>query len=142
LEPADPLAFLAGEATEILRIVGASDIEELEIEHAGYRLSVRRSLADGPDGTDQPAASPVETADDIAIIASPVVGWFRRSATPDGPPLVEVGATIEVGQRLAVIEAVQVVHDVIADCAGTLAEILVEDGDGVGYGQPLFRVQP
>ncbi|MFN8535824.1 MAG: biotin/lipoyl-containing protein [Dehalococcoidia bacterium] len=140
----DLLQILAGEAAEILRVVAASDVEELELEQGGYRIVVRRQLDDVPAlALEQPANDAPTSADEFDTtftIASPVVGWFRRGALIDGPPLADVGQSVEVGAKLAVIEAVQVVHDVVADRAGTIVEILAADGDGVGFGQPLFRL--
>ncbi|MCS6800506.1 MAG: acetyl-CoA carboxylase biotin carboxyl carrier protein [Dehalococcoidia bacterium] len=141
-DPPDPIAYLTGEATDILRLLAHSDVEELEFERRGVRLRIRRSMAapaPAPSG-DEAAPLALQAEEDSTIVTAPVVGWFRRSATVDGPPLVDVGQTVEAGQRLAVIEAVQVVHDVIAECAGTILEVLVADGEGVGYGQPLFRI--
>lgn len=143
---AKALRFLEGEARDILKMLAATDVEELEMERGGVSLTLRRTLAASepaaqapPLPLEQPAAAPVE--DSGLLITSPVVGWFRRSAQPQGPPLVEAGQSIEPGQRLAVIEAVQIVHDVLADRAGVIINVLAADGQGVGYGDPLFRIR-
>ncbi|GIW09821.1 MAG: acetyl-CoA carboxylase biotin carboxyl carrier protein subunit [Dehalococcoidia bacterium] len=135
----DPLAFLAAEATELVRVLAESDVEELELEHDGYRLVLRRPLGAAAPPTEAPAALPA--SEPTFLVLAPVVGWFRRGTIPEGPPLVEVGQLVEAGQPLAVIEAVEVVHEVVADRPGVLLEVLVADGEGVGYGQPLFRLR-
>jgi acetyl-CoA carboxylase biotin carboxyl carrier protein len=139
----DPLAYLSGEATEIVRLLAASDVDELELERDGVRLMVRRSLtATAPPPEDRAAPLAPDTASEPTfLVTAPVVGWFRRGATVDGPPLAEVGQLVEPGQRLAVIEAVQVVHDVLAERPGVIVEVIAADGEGVGYGQPLFRLR-
>lgn len=141
-ERIDPYRYLATEATEILRVLAGSDVDELELEQGAIRLRVRRTLTSSEPNTEEPSALPrSEHAEDASsLVTAPVVGWFRRSATIDGPPLADVGHTVEAGQRLAIIEAVQVVHDVVAERAGVVVEVLVADGEGVGYGQPLFRL--
>ncbi len=133
---AKALRFLEGEARDILKMLAATDVEELEMERGGVSLTLRRTLAAG-----EPAAQTAPVEDSGLLITSPVVGWFRRSAQPQGPPLVEAGQSIEPGQRLAVIEAVQIVHDVLADRAGVIINVLAADGQGVGYGDPLFRIR-
>jgi acetyl-CoA carboxylase biotin carboxyl carrier protein len=75
-------------------------------------------------------------------VKSPVVGWLRLSDQPNSSvPLVEVGQHVDAGQALAVIEAVQIVHEVKAELAGTILKVLAADGQGVEFGQPLFRLQ-
>lgn len=141
-ERIDPLNYLAGEATEILRLLADSDVDEFELERDTFRLRVRRALTSSLAVPMEPSALSVsdQVGDAAFLVTAPVVGWFRRGATLDGPPLTDVGQRVEAGQRLAIIEAVQVVHDVVAERAGVVVEVLVADGEGVGYGQPLFRL--
>jgi biotin carboxyl carrier protein len=69
-----------------------------------------------------------------------VLGTFYRKSTPDAPPLVEVGARVEVGQTICVLEVMKTYHEVTANAAGTLTEFLVEDGEFVEYGQAIARI--
>ncbi|WP_087753618.1 acetyl-CoA carboxylase biotin carboxyl carrier protein [Paraburkholderia caledonica] len=70
-----------------------------------------------------------------------MVGTFYRAAAPDAPPFVEVGSEVEIGQSLAVIEAMKLLNEVESDVVGRLTEILVENGAFVELGQPLFTIE-
>ena len=70
-----------------------------------------------------------------------MVGAFYRRPAPESPPFVEVGQTVEEGDVLCIIEAMKVMNEIHADVAGEVAEILAEDGVGVEYGQPIFKLR-
>ena len=74
-------------------------------------------------------------------VTSPFVGTFYRSPSPDAPPFVEVGSVIREGQALCIVEAMKLMNEIEADCAGTIIEILSENGKPVEFGQKLFKVQ-
>ncbi len=76
------------------------------------------------------------------VITSPFVGTFYRSPAPDQPSFVEVGATVKKGQTLCIIEAMKLMNEIEAEVAGKVAEVLVQNGQPVEFGQPLFRVEP
>jgi acetyl-CoA carboxylase biotin carboxyl carrier protein len=73
-------------------------------------------------------------------ITAPMVGTFYRSPSPESPAFVEVGQAVTVGQPLCIIEAMKLMNELESDVAGTVVEVLVEDGQPVEYGQPLFVV--
>ncbi|MFM1989045.1 MAG: hypothetical protein RJA99_2002 [Pseudomonadota bacterium] len=75
------------------------------------------------------------------IVKSPMVGTFYRSANPNSAPFVEVGAQVKAGQTLCIIEAMKLMNEIEADKAGTIKAILVENGQPVEYGQPLFVIE-
>lgn len=90
-----------------------------------------------------PAAS-AKTAESQAagnIIISPLVGTFYAAPAEDAEPFVKVGDRVEKGQVLAIIEAMKLMNEIESDFAGTVAEILVENGQAVEYGQPLFVIR-
>ena len=70
-----------------------------------------------------------------------MVGTFYRSATPGGKPLVEVGDKVQAGQAVCIIEAMKIMNEIESDHAGTVTQVLVEDGRAVEFGQPLFIVE-
>ena len=72
------------------------------------------------------------------VIKAPMVGTFYRSASPDAKPFVEVGQAIKEGETVCIIEAMKLMNEIEADAAGTIKAILVENGQPVEYGQPLF----
>jgi len=78
---------------------------------------------------------------DIKVIKSPMVGTFYSSASPESPTLAEVGTKISKGKVICIIEAMKLMNEIESDYSGILIERLVNDGDMVEYGQPLFRVK-
>ncbi|MEI7447394.1 MAG: acetyl-CoA carboxylase biotin carboxyl carrier protein, partial [Burkholderiales bacterium] len=75
------------------------------------------------------------------IVKSPMVGTFYRSANPNSPPFVDVGAQVKEGQTLCIVEAMKLMNEIESDKAGTIKAILVENGQPVEYGQPLFVIE-
>ena len=135
-----------------------SDLTELEIELQDLKLRLARP-GSGKTHTEQsiqnnPPAPNVESAsvntpkkvdssstDRIELFNSPMVGTFYRKPAPDDPPFVEVGKKISSGEVLCIIEAMKVMNEIQSEIAGDLVEILVEDGESVEYGQPLFKIR-
>ncbi|HVX32216.1 MAG TPA: biotin/lipoyl-containing protein, partial [Solirubrobacterales bacterium] len=76
------------------------------------------------------------------VVASPSVGVFWRSPEPGATPFVDVGQAVEVGQTLCIVEVMKLMQHVVADVAGTIAAIHVENGDNVEFGTPLFSIDP
>jgi acetyl-CoA carboxylase biotin carboxyl carrier protein len=96
----------------------------------------------------QPAAAPAAEAPSAApaassgiTIDSPTVGTFYSAASPDDPPFVTVGSTVSPDTVVCIIEAMKVFNQIPAEKSGKIAEILVENGDAIEYGQPLFRLE-
>jgi acetyl-CoA carboxylase biotin carboxyl carrier protein len=88
-----------------------------------------------------PAAPPVvepEAGQEGHVVKAPMVGTFYRSASPDAKPFVEVGQTIKEGQTICIIEAMKLMNEIEADASGVVKAVLVENGQPVEYGQPLF----
>jgi acetyl-CoA carboxylase biotin carboxyl carrier protein len=81
-------------------------------------------------------------AADLHLIKSPIVGTFYAAASPGADPFVTVGTRIEDGQVLCIIEAMKLMNEIEADQAGEVAEIYVENGHPVEYGEPLFGIRP
>ncbi|RMH41166.1 MAG: acetyl-CoA carboxylase biotin carboxyl carrier protein [Deltaproteobacteria bacterium] len=93
-----------------------------------------------------PAREP-DTADDSAdgkyhIVTSPFVGTFYRAPSPDADPYVEVGQRVEKGQVLCIVEAMKLMNEIEAEVSGVVVAILVDNGQPVEYGQPLFKINP
>jgi acetyl-CoA carboxylase biotin carboxyl carrier protein len=86
------------------------------------------------------AASPEEDPG-LAFVTSPFVGTFYRAPAPDADPFVEVGALVKPGQTLCIVEAMKLMNEIESDFAGTVVEILVENGNSVEFGQKLFKVR-
>jgi acetyl-CoA carboxylase biotin carboxyl carrier protein len=78
----------------------------------------------------------------LHIVKSPIVGTFYEAASPGAEPFVAIGDKVKVGQVLCVIEAMKLMNEIEADCAGEIVRRLVENGQPVEYGQPLFALRP
>ena len=95
-----------------------------------------------------PAAAPAAAAEPAAAAApaghsvkSPMVGTFYRASSPGAKPFVEVGSTVKEGDTLCIVEAMKILNEIEADKAGTVTQILCENGDAVEFGQPLFTIE-
>lgn len=100
----------------------------------------------GPAGAAAPAANAAALAAEAAAkaghaVTSPMVGSFYRSAQPGSPPFVDVGTEVVVGQTLCIIEAMKLLNEIESDKAGKVKAILVENGQPVEFGQPLFIIE-
>jgi acetyl-CoA carboxylase biotin carboxyl carrier protein len=90
-----------------------------------------------------PAQQPAPAAvDHTFTVNSPFVGTFYRSASPDNPPFVEVGAVVKKGQVLCIVEAMKLMNEIEAERPGRLVEALIQNGSPVEYGEALFRFEP
>jgi len=143
---------------QLVDLVSRSGIAELDLTQDGTRIRILKNSASvAPAGKLAPSTSPRSAghttshetrpqrdASDVAdiVVPAPMHGVFHRAAAPGAPPLVEVGANIEAGQNICVIEAMKTFIGVVAETAGTVLAILVENGDEIEAGQPLFRIRP
>jgi acetyl-CoA carboxylase biotin carboxyl carrier protein len=100
----------------------------------------RASLA--PEAASAPAPAAPGNENKGNVVASPFVGTFYRTPAPDQPAFVEVGSVVRKGQVLCIIEAMKLMNEIEADEPGKITEILVENGQPVEFGQPLFRFEP
>ena len=125
---------------EILRLIDESELEELHIETEAFSLHVergRRADAEAPT-----PATPALPAGDLVTVTAPMIGTFYRAEAPGAPPFVEVGARVEPGTVVCLIEVMKMMNAVPAGTAGTVVEVLAENARPVEYGAPLFLVQP
>jgi len=137
----------------LLRLLEKRNISEFELEDDKLRLRVVRGARGGGGGGGPivdlaPVATaiggvPAAVVDDASIlwVTSPFVGTFYRSPSPDAPPFVEVGSSIREGQALCIVEAMKLMNEIEADAAGTILEILAENGKPVEFGQKLYKVR-
>jgi len=93
--------------------------------------------ASAPSAPPTAAAAP-EAAPEGPVVKAPMVGTFYRSASPDAKPFVELGQAVKEGDTICIIEAMKLMNEIEADASGTVKAILVENGQPVEYGQPLF----
>ena len=79
-------------------------------------------------------------ADEGVFVTSPLVGTFYTAPAEDAEPFVKVGDTVKKGQVVAIVEAMKLMNEIESECAGTVAEVVLEIGEPVEYGQPIFRI--
>lgn len=141
---------------QLVDLVARSSIAELDLTQDGTRIRIlKRPSAEAPpaqarsaNGSDPqtPSANhkdgPAPGAPVDIVVSAPMHGVFYRSAAPDEPPLVEVGARVEAGQKICTIEAMKTFIDIAAETSGVVLAILAEDGDEIAAGQALFRIGP
>lgn len=144
---------------ELMRSLKQFEISELEIEKNGERIKLSRaseyvpapagvpttfaSLPPAAPAAAGPSLPPPPAVDDASIhyITSPFVGTFYPSPTPGAEPFVKVGSEVKPGQTLCIVEAMKLMNEIEADIAGTVVEVLRENGKPVEYGDKLFKVK-
>jgi acetyl-CoA carboxylase biotin carboxyl carrier protein len=150
----------------LIDLVSESNVSELEITEAEGKVRIVKGPVGGtvpmvayapapvtvtpaPIATAAPVTTAVATeasamaapASNEHIIKSPMVGTFYRSASPGAKPFVDVGTSIKAGETVCIVEAMKILNEIDADKAGTIKRILVENGQPVEYGQPLFVIE-
>ena len=88
------------------------------------------------------ATPPVDDSVDLAVVTSPIVGTFYHAPEPGATPFVDVGGRVRKGQVLCIIEAMKLMNEIESKLTGRVAKVLVENGQPVEFGQPLFLVEP
>ena len=113
------------------------------MQPAGQMMMAPQQHQAAPVGEPAPAAPAVEVAAAPTghVVKSPMVGTFYRSASPGSKPFAEVGAPIKEGDPICIVEAMKIMNEIECDMTGTVSKILVENGQAVEYGQPLFIVE-
>jgi acetyl-CoA carboxylase biotin carboxyl carrier protein len=137
---------------ELALLLDETSLTEIEIERAGLRVRVARniSIAASVAPSAQPAAAlavaaaPADDADMAkhpGVVPSPMVGTAYWSSEPGAKPFIEVGSKVTVGQTLLIIEAMKTMNQIPSPRAGTVTQILVEDGQPVEFGEPLVIIE-
>ena len=139
----------------LIDLVSESNISELEITEAEGKVRIVKASAHGvmampmsamtaaaPALAPAPAATPVaEPEPSGLVVKSPMVGTFYRASSPGAKALAEVGQTIKAGDGICIIEAMKIMNEIESDHSGTITKVLVENGQAVEFGQPLFIVE-
>jgi len=156
---------------QIIDLMKRSELTEFEVEEEGFKVKIRRgsngspAIAAGPTSGHpftaqadaqrtvpaasqppagaavQPAASAAQDEPGVTYVKSPMVGTFYRAPSPESKAFVDVGAKIGETTVVCIIEAMKIMNEIQAELAGTITEILVENGQPVEYGQRLFKIK-
>ena len=140
----------------LLRTLESEGVSEFEYEDEKIRVRVAFPRGASPVAAVQPmmaaalaaapaapGAKPAAAAEDagVVFVTSPFVGTFYTSPSPEAPTFVEVGASVKKGQTLCIIEAMKLMNEIEAEQAGTILEVLAENGKSVEFGQKLFKMR-
>jgi acetyl-CoA carboxylase biotin carboxyl carrier protein len=141
----------------LIDLVSDSNISELEITEAEGKVRIVKTapVAAGVMTYAQPMmqmapqqaapaaapAAPVVPVETGHVVKSPMVGTFYRANTPGAKPLADVGQQVKAGEALCIIEAMKIMNEIDSDKAGTVTKVLVDNGQAVEYGQPLFIIE-
>jgi len=149
---------------QIIELMKRSELTEFAVEDEGFKLKIRRggnglpvvsqgavsappfpvavdASAQAAPSAPASAAAPKEEEIDVTYIKSPMVGTFYASASPESGPFAEIGAKVTETTVVCIIEAMKIMNEIQAETKGTVVEILVENGQPVEYGQPLFKLK-
>ena len=146
----------------LIDLVEASDISELELTEGEEKVKISRQNNTAQslvpvNYVQQPIQPPVNqqpqvqteeslgkvdttTIDNKDVITSPMVGTFYRAASPDSAPFIDIGSTVKKGETLCIVEAMKILNEIESDKEGTISKILIENGQPVEFGQPLFEI--
>jgi acetyl-CoA carboxylase biotin carboxyl carrier protein len=155
------------EIKQILDMMRQHDLAEFELERDNVKIRLRKNSAGGWNGAPPmpavsyvaapvtaavpsgdgaapaaPVLAPANEDIDLAIVKSPIVGTFYRSAEPGAPPFADVGQAVKKGQVLCIIEAMKLMNEINAECDGEIVKVYVENGQAVHYGERLFAIKP
>jgi acetyl-CoA carboxylase biotin carboxyl carrier protein len=143
---------------ELALLLDETSLTEIEIERAGLRVRVARNISiaaampssvapvahvpvAAPDPAQPPAAAAADFANHPGVVPSPMVGTAYWSPEPGAKPFIEVGTRVTAGQTLLIIEAMKTMNQIPSPRAGTVTQILVEDGQPVEFGEPLVIIE-
>ncbi len=141
------------EIAELIRIIENSNLEEFELERSGVRIRIRKptqstaapvAIPSTEVTTPPPLLAAVEKATDedtLHNFLSPMVGTFYATPQPDAAPFVTAGDVVQPGSPLCVIEAMKIFNQIDCDVDGEVVRTVVENGQPVEYGQPLFEIR-
>ncbi len=148
---------------ELVKLMKENDLSELDLRDKDEQITLKRPtsepiavpLAAAPVAAAPPAPAaaaptapaaaepaPAPADDGLIEITSPMVGTFYSSASPDAEPFTKVGASVDANSVVCIIEAMKVFNEIKAEKSGTVAKVLVEDGQAVEFGQPLYLLKP
>ncbi len=159
------------ELKELIEFLIEKDIAEFELERGDVKVRIKRAGEPAPAAASTPyvhvapmppvavappaaavaaapqagaaaPAPPKEAVDEgLHIVKSPIVGTFYESPSPGSPPFVKIGDSVQAGQVLCIVEAMKLMNEIEADASGEIVKKLVQNGQPVEYGQPLFAIR-
>ena len=137
---------------QLIELLKETDITEIQVEKEGTKVKIKREkffqsleVATQKGSSVHDAVIKKEVDDEtqrLITVTSPIVGIFYRSPSPEAPIFVETGLRVKKGQVLCIIEAMKLMNEIESEADGILVKALVENGQPVEYGEPLFLIEP
>lgn len=148
---------------QILRTMSEHNLEEFEYSRGDLRIRIKKPSANvvltapravsapeiivagapaAPAATPSAPATEARTSEDLHLVKSPIVGTFYGSPSPGSEPFVKIGAFVDLGQTLCIVEAMKLMNEIESDVSGEVLRVFADNGQPVEYGQPLFGIRP
>jgi acetyl-CoA carboxylase biotin carboxyl carrier protein len=135
---------------ELIDLLKETDITDLQLEKEGTKIRIKRERMLSPmeiqvqklGGLQEKIISATEEETRLITITSPIVGTFYRAPSPEAAPFIEIGSRVKKGQVLCIVEAMKLMNEIESESDGTIIKVLVENGQPVEYGEPLFLIEP
>lgn len=147
------------EIKEVIQLMNENNLNEIELEKDGLKIRLVRGYKPVVQGADERSIETISTAITSALegktqsqpvpepkgnyvqIKSPMVGTFYKAPSPEASPFIEVGDAVNVGDIVCIIEAMKLMNEIKTEVKGKIKEVLVENGEPVEFGQPLFLIE-
>ncbi len=133
---------------DLIELLKETDITELQLEKEGTKVRIKREKILSSieiqkfGGLQEKIAQETEEETRLITVTSPIVGTFYRAPSPEAAPFVEIGSKVKKAQVLCIIEAMKLMNEIESEVDGTVIKVLVENGQPVEYGEPLFLIEP
>ena len=128
------------EAKELIKMLESTSVRRLRLVAGDFRIMIERALSEAGAPAPSATATAGVTSDGLHRVLSPMVGTFYHAASPGAAPFVAVGARVERGQTIGIVEAMKVLNEIGSDASGVVVEILVPNGQAVEFEQPLIAI--
>ncbi|MFA5260016.1 MAG: acetyl-CoA carboxylase biotin carboxyl carrier protein [Candidatus Omnitrophota bacterium] len=142
----------------IVELMNENELTEIEVEREGEKLKIKKAAADTGESMIRPpveyrmpvapavpapaqAVAAANIQSNLKLISSPMVGTFYRAPSPESPPFVEQGQTVEIGQVVCIVEAMKLMNEIKAEIRGKVVKIAVDNAEPVEFGQVLFEIE-
>jgi acetyl-CoA carboxylase biotin carboxyl carrier protein len=148
VKSAEHIQQVVKEARELVSMLETTSVRRVCLEAGDFKIEIERAFTTGASQLSAApapaaagaAAAPARPTENRHVVLAPLVGTFYRTPNPGAKPFVEVGSRVQRGQPVAIIEAMKLMNEVLAEAAGVVVEILVENAQPVQYEQPLLVI--
>jgi acetyl-CoA carboxylase biotin carboxyl carrier protein len=145
VKTAEQLEQVVKEAGKLVTMLETTSVRRLSLQAGDFKIEIERAFAEGATALSVSAAPAAAaagpgTTESRHLVLAPLVGTFYLTPNPSAKPFVEVGSRVQPGQPIGIIEAMKLMNEVVADAAGVVVKILVENAQPVQYEQPLVEI--